>query len=538
MTIPTEHGVVISPKTDAMLFSSGRAQPVHYDTMRLVCGPISLTPKGRGGRMRVLGLALDPKLSFVPHAQTIIESCEREMDKLRQLSYLYSFPRLRIVFRGSILARILYGAHLYLERLPSVYLDKLCRVFEQGCRIICGTARSARTGSCVAEAGFRPLPFLVLEQGIRFVFRVEALPSSNPCRVSLLRRGGATTFPRRYMPPRSEIPPVDPAMLTLPYLPEDTQNAHKVEFLTSHTAKAKDKPEVKLAECQARISCIGPVDSELWTDGSVQYYKKESSAGAAYCLYVDGDSIPIVGTKTMGDFHCAFSSEVHALGEGTFLCRSHVRQDSTLAIYTDSLSTLKMLSKGPLRQTHYRGAWIWKNLLDLASICSRIVCAFVFGHCKLVRGEHVDGYAKAASNRPIYNQPSVWSVDVATRYVRLTREEFDGLPSTIESMGFRGKFVVAPSGVPPLYARHHFRLLFQLRTGVCAKLGGWRHEVADLCPRCGEPDLTRGGGAIRHVFTCAATASLRDHLGIQTGDAGILWTDPPLAIKYVTAFML
>jgi hypothetical protein len=124
---------------------------------------------------------------------------------------------------------------------------------------------------------------------------------------------------------------------------------------------------------------------------------------------------------------------------------------------------------------------------------------------------------------------------MARQMHRQAEKEYD--EGIEEEMGFRGTFVTRPTKPPHFLFRGAGRLLTQLRTGVCFKLGGWRYGAPpDVCPRCKEAVLVRGGGAsVRHLFECPAAAALRiEHQGVTAGD---LWAKPTRAVKYARAFM-
>ena len=210
-----------------------------------------------------------------------------------------------------------------------------------------------------------------------------------------------------------------------------------------------------------------------------------------------------------------------------------------------------MLAKGPLRQDTWHGVQIWDRLLRIAST-TRVTIAFVFAHCGLPRNEAIDVKARTAcaltdDARALHT----WPTDAARAHSRADAIHYD----TSTDMGFRGRAThdpshldptrgtcrYAPSKTPPLRSRAQFRLLFQLRTGVCARLGGMRHGVPpEECPRCAEPCMRRSGvfggpNAVDHLFACPATCALRDHHGVHfTSD---LWVKPAQCVAYALAFL-
>ena len=586
-----DRGIDLSSKSDA-LWLTPATKPREFLLPEMVtrCGPITLAPRLKGF-LRLLGLLLDSRLSFLDHVERLRVEARKDLLHLQWMSWYLPFPKLRQLYWGSVLSRVLYASHIFWPLLSANSKTQLEIIHREGCRIITGTCASANSAACLAEAGFRSLDVLVARQGHRRWFHFASLPDSSPAKQVLLRpppplgrpstRGAdGAPFERRtfrmYGPPGgAPPPPLLPPPAVLPYAPWLTASASRVVFLTTHACKAASPAAEKLASSLAVIESAGPHDAELFSDGSViPVAIGRVLSGSAADLYLRDSVAPLEAATSAGPQACSFSTEAGGIICGLDLFEALPAPPvhpapapptpatptpavpspplpEHLLCCTDSLSNVQMLAKGPLRQDTWYGVVIWERLLRIAST-TRVTVAFVFAHCGLPRNEAIDVKAKTAC--ALTDDPRAlrtWPKDAARALSRADAVDYD----TSTDMGFRGRAShdpaclnptrgtcrYAPSKTPPLRSRAQFRLLFQLRTGVCARLGGMRHGVPpEKCPRCAEPCMRRSGvfggpNAVDHLFACPATRALRDLHGVHfTKD---LWEKPAQCVAYALDFL-
>lgn len=330
---------------------------------------------------------------------------------------------------------------------------------------------------------------------------------------------------------------VDPAKLPLDI---------PVEFVLDTNVKRCDSKQSRYDDSTARIErSTDPEACELWTDGSV--LDDGRGAGAATLHRPRADDVSATAIRVERIATCSFAAEMSGLLVGLRLAQSH-EPNAPLRVFSDSLSALSSLQRGPLRQQSAMGDACWEVVLDLLRSCPKVTFTFVFGHCGLPRGDAVDALAKRTLGPKRDDsicqreRDPVWAADEARSHwgetLRLARVRMlstDTMRSNLlREMGKTTPFV---EEIQSLTAAQR-RLLAQLRTGCCGRLGGWRHEAPDKCLVCGTTDaLARKGAAIHHLFTCTGSdlANLRERLEIT--DEQVLFEDPTRALEYAYAYL-
>lgn len=256
---------------------------------------------------------------------------------------------------------------------------------------------------------------------------------------------------------------------------------------------------------------------------------------------VDSDHHPPPGmgvARNAGPFAASFSAESVGIEAATDLAVHIVQSGEPVAAFRfpgDALSAHLALRRGPLAQQHFALKRAWDNLLWLARRGISSDFPFVFGHCGICQHDRCDAEAKRLGRVAGHVKvASVWFKDAARARSRAVQGKFDAVDAGLRSKFLRGPTTLASLPLLPV----EYRTLCQLRCGACRALGGWRHDAADACMACGTPDaLTRGGGAVTHVFECPLPAAVRhrEEVGLQVQD---LWKRPVEALRYVQRFFL
>jgi ribonuclease HI len=517
-----------------MLFV-GRKAAQSYPDLTVHCGGVTIVPKGTG-TIRLLGLHFDSGLCFETHVNKIRQSCQGALHNLHWANRFLSLPQSRQVFQATIVSRLLHGAYIFYQYATHKVRSVLDRIFAEGCRCITGTSRTASTNSCIAEAGYRSFAFLVERQGTRRVTVALSLPHTYGVWSALRRKSNAPQLrntPRRYCPVQDfrYIPPV----FAFPYLASACEDSLKVRFLLQASSNRTAPEEERLKASLENLKLVGPCDAEVWTDGS---YVSSAVAGSAALLYLNstGEVISSVG-RSHQNLSCVFPAETYGILDGLNRALYWAQGRTTrphIGVFSDSLSTLQMLSVGPLRQRLSFGSDIWQSLLILVRHAD-VSFGFVYSHCGVPRNVAADSGANAAASLPASSGARVWSVDMANICLRPIREKHD---ATWVLGSLYPPFARGPSDIPRLDTRGDYILLSQLRTGVCPSLGGTKHHQIEACPRCGELSLARGGLAVKHLFSCPAAATLRTRFPFTFEGATCLWAEPDVAVRYARTFML
>jgi len=205
----------------------------------------------------------------------------------------------------------------------------------------------------------------------------------------------------------------------------------------------------------------------------------------------------------------------------------------------DGQSALESLGLGPWRQRCPMGQRIWALIATLCSRGFRLCFAFAFGHCGWPPGDHVDALAKSAltMSPEVHDRVPIWAGDearlLAAPHVAQATAELKA------SMGFRSSLLGESVFMGSLrgLSRGEARLVAQLRTGCCGRLGGWRHEAPEACPLCAaDGALCRDGGAVKHLLSCPALQLLRQQcFATASVTAKAVLTDRPNLIARYAA---
>lgn len=320
------------------------------------------------------------------------------------------------------------------------------------------------------------------------------------------------------------------------------QAAEAVSFFTDlGTVGRNDPDDVKRQANADQLGRVGATTVQVWTDASVtgDAEDQHAAAGGAFIAYdVLGNEVAALsGMMKPSKWSCSYSAERPTLLAALRAATSAQHVES-MAFFTDSLSTVKALQRGPLAVRGEELQEIWYQLTLLHERGTKLSLAFVFSHCGTTRNEAVDRRADAARVQRCPEMPT-WTPDAARARMVVHRRQYDEdcFPE-VNGRTFRGKYCRKPTKPKTLQIfRSHYRLLLQLRVGVSRRLGGWRHETTDPCPQCHGLHMTRGGGAVEHLFQCTATAALQLRARHGVTSTVDLWNAPERAARYAAEFI-
>jgi ribonuclease HI len=551
----------VAPRTGLAAFFGAARQQQAAARSTLSCGPLAVPLVSS---LKLLGVHFDKRMLFGTHAEELITVCQRDLLLLKVLARYVPLPGLRTIYMGRTLSKLLYSAEIWWPLLTDTRRQELSSLHMQAARIISGTLLTAPTAACLAEAGLRQLDHLVRVQGIRSACKLVRF-CDYPVLSALTAPADLTSYSSSYTTTFGStvrsiaahpLPgPREPLLLEPPFPPYSTEHATNITFDVSVGDVKKSSPiSAKLAFNQAKIASSPAADAEIWPDGSVKHVASSpfvSSAGA-FILFRPGEDA-IKGGGSASALACSYTAEAIAVVKGleALLALPPEGRPRQCNFYTDSLSLLLALSRGPLRQRSHKVAGIWEMLLRAAAT-TKIHLAFVFAHCDLARNDEVDLLAKELADGPPLPSPPIWVVDEARYHINQARFNHDS--HWIADMGaFRSThgpryrmatlapetILMAPSKFKGKWMfRSNYRTLAQLRTGVCPKLGGWRHEVQEPCPRClQEGVLARGGRAVEHLFACTHPEMVAARLRLEIPSPSCLWEKPSKCLEYFRAFV-
>lgn len=578
-----KNGVQLSTKTDGRWLTSASripdVYPMHPISLRIGEG-VTITIPGLavGHRatllpLRILGLWIDEGLTFRAHVEHVKRKVDTILNETRHhLTFMAPSLRYQVV-RALVAPLILQFTPIFWDAASPEVRSVLERAWTAMCTTITCAMRIARSPAVILEAGLRPLPFHVRRAGLQLQRRLWMLPPeyeflwAPPPGLRATVRPGRRDGDGHLLTPsegrvkdcwRSHLLPI-PAERQRRFLPAYhltpvgalARTADKTRFLTSLVLDGAPLPKKDPAHVAlyrrfntSQLQTSAAAGLEVWTDGSVE--PLQSSGGAFVVVF--NDNIVDEGKTSLGDAACSYSMERASLLAGVQALRRYQQQHTfssspRVRIVTDSLSTLQELRRGPFCQQEEQMEAVWQELAALDA--ETIFVVFVFSHTEsedappgysasaIRYNTCVDHLAEAALS-PLATGPQ-WPQDLIRPRIQALAAEADEAPEVKCTLRYRTFGTGSPSTDIRLlrFRRTHQRLLLQLRTGVCHKLGGWTDN--SRCRHCHCP-ITRISQAteaqphaVYHLFHCPRFPT---NLEVRA-----LWLHPEEAIAHALAFL-
>lgn len=560
--------IMVSVKTVLLLISRDpRIVEADAAAFKIPIGDLIVTASLKP--VDILGLRFDSTLSFGQHVEKLAKEVKPILFQLKRISCGLSPHCMSPLVQGCVISRLQYVLPLFWPQLSKHRRHVLSILWNMAARLMTGTVRSANHIACLAEAGMRSLDVLSAKRAASLVARIRGLDGPADIQRQLQDRkwvaggllpvrkkskgsqkgekGPIYPFPLRtsLIPFEEDKPPASqpssfPALTETP--PWDLGNVFReTKFLVdTGTVRASSSDVLRRAFGEQQLE-RAPADSlRVWTDGSVvePINDKPRRSGSA-AVIEGGETIHL----SLGRFACSYSAErlgivgilrrileLVVMGPSSFSC---------ISLFSDSLSCLLELQKGPFEMRNSQMEEIWHILLRMyKEFHISVLFVFVFSHCGLPGSDYVDGQAKVAMlDESLVPSPS-WPKDGVRDVYRKDKELYDSRLK-MES-GLRGVWPKLGRVTYLWLSRSSHRLLFQLRTGVCPGLGGLGHSVMDPCRHCKRLVMGRKGLAVRHLFSCDAAipVALREQWKIKEGLVRQLWTHPNASARYAMGFLM
>ena len=557
-------GIKISPKTKIrwVIHTTNPSQLLPEREIEIPVGDLVIKvppvrcPGGSGTSpdpIKMLGLWLDCRATFADHVKMVGTKIQRTLNNLAPKIALLRPPTRKVVIDALCLPHITGWLPIIYTSLSTTQKDLLETELNRLSRLTVQAIASSNGKACRLEAGHHDLAFLAEREQLRVSCRIWTLP---PHLQTLLYRNTATTGLNRVATPNSVaaaqsprkalIPPPSgaiqkrwlPSLGTIPPL-KLGEALSKTNFAIDPSGIRKDDREAAARFNKEQIE-NRRTPWELWTDGSFKVTKESTLSGGAWCLWHE-DLLAHSGCISLGDVACSYSAEAEALRAGIFatvkLLASLPSPPQRVRVFSDSLSCLSELARGPYRQSEQWAEAIW-GALSLSS--TSFSFNFVFAHTKNnddiepseptpgpeSRADTVDKRAKDSLSSTATSPQ--WARDLARPILRVALEAAKARDGQGPSpMAYAGIEVTPSDPTTPQVPIQDMATLYRLRTGACPEIGGFKFQEADPCRLCGvlrgrySSDLTP---AIPHIFSCTG-------LPPSSTTLADLWDSPRDALK-------
>lgn len=524
-------GVKLSPKSTVHIVSGAHVRPT--------CTTAVLGMMPQDSDIKLLGVRWARTLHPQPHWKHTFQQTDQLLDRLAAVGQSLHPANTRTLYVAYILPRFTHTARAVLNlgwnvpkeareerarktyngepfrsatasyQLPECLLAEVEKRHLRAGRAISGTYQRSKSELVLREAGLWPIALIAQKLACKEDERASRLQG---CR-------SIAAIPQAK----------EPVLTSLPYDPPFVEAGH-VAFFTEGTAKkgstAGRKHEEMMARIAAAASFLGPRYTVVATDGSHDP-EKHRSVGAAVRWpgpYVEPAGPPeATATRSAGMYGCSYSAELRA-AEAAFLTDSFLPDEPVLWV-TDSLSLVSALRKGPLAQSSWAEANLWKHLLSRRN---KVACVWTFSHLEEELHEGDSPYtptfpnslADAAAEEAVSTADAVppkghWYVDTArarwTPYFNSYVEENEKEGRLVTPLKWE-KYRHVPASIA--------RLLCRLRSGSWAPCG--LGDTHGDCPFCGEAEAWGGARGIRHLFCCEELKPLMGGEELLLSD---LWED-------------
>ncbi|MGH2927258.1 MAG: reverse transcriptase domain-containing protein, partial [Solirubrobacteraceae bacterium] len=153
----------------AMLWTKEHGEVVFDDKVRCVPGVAPL---------KLLGVTIDGDFHFGTHVDNLLEQCERYLRLLAAMAGTVKADKLRVLYRGLILSRLLYAVDCWYPFVSAEHRRALQSLHYRACCLITGCPSSSHAESACYEAGFRSFDELARDEMVKLADRLRRMPGN------------------------------------------------------------------------------------------------------------------------------------------------------------------------------------------------------------------------------------------------------------------------------------------------------------------------------------------------------------------------
>ena len=126
--------------------------------------------------MKLLGVTCDTDFKFGTHVDNILEQCERALRLLTAMAGVVKADKLRLLYRGLILSRMLYAVDAWLPFVSAADMARLESLHYRACCVITGCVSRSHTESVCYEAGMRTFREIARDEIVKLADKLRREP--------------------------------------------------------------------------------------------------------------------------------------------------------------------------------------------------------------------------------------------------------------------------------------------------------------------------------------------------------------------------
>ncbi|XP_063692777.1 uncharacterized protein LOC134824732 [Bolinopsis microptera] len=326
--------------------------------------------------VRYLGLILDQKLNWKKHVEHVIHKATWTLLATRRTigkNWGYSKNTAQWIYKSVVLPAVTYGCHVWGLNPKSHIIAKLSKVQSLACRTIVHCPKYTSRRSMEVTTGILPLHSEINKSASSTLFRLHGhnrFNLVNNTRTKFLPH--SANYSNCLTPSMEHWDITRPERFKTPMFITNLANEELMNALISSHKSVTD---------QYHFCCF--------TDGS-RLNNKTGSALVVYSMY---NNDPLATFKwRLDDRNTVYQAEMMAIREACIFLRSLSCLNASIAIFTDSLSSVHALSA---EASSSRLCIDTRRELDiLTAECSSVFLTWIRGHAGIQGNELADTLAK------------------------------------------------------------------------------------------------------------------------------------------------